>query len=466
MNPVAFFATEPHFLDHLAPIVRELPADYLAGVYVDHAIADHAEARGLDPIVGVPPAGAPVVVAAIGDLRRVDDGRPLVLAEHGAGQTYSNRQPSYAGGIGRDRVVLFIVPNLHAAKRNRARYPRTPNAVVGCPKLDQFAGSTAPPDGPPVAVVSFHWRCRVAPETDTALDHFLGGLEGARDVLAAAGVELRAHAHPRLIDEAAPLFTERGLPVVADFEEVIRTAHVYGVDNSSTLFEFAALGRPVVVLNAPGYRRGVSHGLRFWDAANVGLQIDHPRELAAGFLRALEDPPELARSREVALGRVYPVRDGTSALRAAAAIVEAVVKGPCLVCATGSCACTRGGPTTVVAFDQTTRRAPVSTGTKKRYPNPNGLGFIRLSDERARRMGLIPDQDAPAEAPPEPIDAPTAHQSDVPEGALAPGGPTARARAKAAEAGSGEPATTKKRPSPGGSRRRPAQPKTGKPGAK
>lgn len=469
---IAFFAGEGHFLDHLAPVWHELPLENRAGFHVKtEDLLEHALERGVDAVVGIPEPGVVTYVAAIGDLRRVtksDRSRKIILAEHGAGQTYSSRHPSYAGGLGRENVILFVVPNMHAAKRNRARYPRTPNAVVGCPKLDGW--HPEPPAGPPVAVVSFHWRCKVAPETDTAYDHFLPVLEQTRDELERAGVELLAHAHPRLLPEAGPIFDELGLEVVHDFDEVVRRAHVYAVDNSSTLFEFAALDRPVVVLNSPRYRKGVEHGLRFWTCADVGPNVDNPARLAETILRSLEDGMVLRRKRERAIGRVYPVRDGTSSARAAQAALEAVGVKRCLVCSSSSCSCTSTGkPSNVVAVDQRVRSSTVPGSKKKRYKNPTGPGYVLLSDERARRMGLLPDVDEPVPTP-----AGVTRRETVPKGALAPGGPTARARAREAQAAQeppahpgegadeplepaepGAPARQKKRDQPtGGSRRR------------
>lgn len=105
---------------------------------------------------------------------------------------------------------------------------------------------------------------------------------------------------------------------------------------------------------------------------------------------------------------------------------------------------------------------------KKRYKNPTGPGYVLLSDERARRMGLLADVDEPAPTP-----AGASRRPAAPKGALVPGGPTARARARAAQSsepaepagapGEGaeeplepaEPAKQKKRDQPtGGSRRR------------
>lgn len=470
MTAVDLFATEAHFLDHLAPIWAELPAWARGRVLVWGRVEDHARARGLTPTVVDPdgpwpaPVHRPTLVAAIGDYRRAA-GRPRILSEHGAGQTYSSRQPSYAGGIGRDDALLFLVPNHHARRRNEARYPRIPNAVIGSPRVDQLA-AIDPPAGVLTAAVSFHWRCQVCPETDTALDHFAAVLATARRDLALAGIRLVGHAHPRIMDEARAVYDEAGMEVLDAFEDVVARAHLYAVDNSSTLYEFAALDRPVVVLNAPGYRRGVRHGLRFWDAADVGPQVDHPEQLVPAIQAALGDPPELRRSRERALAHVYPVRDGTSARRAAWAVLNVVAPGRCIVCGAGSCAC--GGPTTVTPVDQRMRSKTMSRGRKKVYKNPRGPGYLRLSDEAAAKLGLTPTAE---EGPVAPL--PPAPESDVPKGAMPKGGPTARARAAAArstaqaEADDGAPADDddeakeedpkdKKRPAPSTRRRRKA----------
>ena len=114
-------------------------------------------------------------------------------------------------------------------------------------------------------------------------------------------------------------YEHAGIPFVADFRDVLRRADLYACDNSSTLFEFASTGRPVVVLNTPAYRRNIHHGGRFWDWATVGLQVDHPRDLVATIVRALVDPLEVRVERDRVLDLVYQPRTG-GAERAAAAI--------------------------------------------------------------------------------------------------------------------------------------------------
>lgn len=464
-------ARELHFLEHLAPVLAELPAELRGTVFVGSpAVAERALELELGPVeVGWPnrvnkrrraPRPDPVLVASWGDLRVCErTRRPVVLFEHGAGQGYGNRSSSYIGGSGRERVDLFLVPNEAAARRNRRFYPSKRNVVIGSPRVDELRKIARRP-GPLTAAISFHWRCEAAPEANTALDHYAGVLGPLRLELERAGVALIGHGHPRALEELGPLYRRAGIELVVDFAEVVARADLYAVDNSSTLFEFAALGRPVVVLNGPGYRREVEHGLRFWSEADVGLQVDEPADLAAGVLTALDDPVELARSREAAVARVYPFADGTSARRAAQAILAIVNTGRrCPVCGAAHASC--GPPSNVVPID-VPREAPRSERVKEpkhRYPNPDRPGtFIKATETTARKLGLIgPPADVPslvssssaglgpqsaveaaepapgADTPPGPpaprTDAVTGES--LPEGAISRGGVTSRARTKA-----------------------------------
>jgi UDP-N-acetylglucosamine:LPS N-acetylglucosamine transferase len=112
-----------------------------------------------------------------------------------------------------------------------------------------------------------------------------------------------------------------GIPFVPEFADVCRRADVYVCDNSSTLFAFAATGRPVVVLNPPWYDKRVDHGLRFWEAADVGVQCNDPADLPAAIDKALRDTPAQRKRREAALDLVYAYREG-AAQRAADVLTE------------------------------------------------------------------------------------------------------------------------------------------------
>jgi hypothetical protein len=74
-------------------------------------------------------------------------------------------------------------------------------------------------------------------------------------------------------------------------------------------------------MNSPRYDRRVNHGLRFWEAANVGVQCDDPARLAECIEEALADPPERKAAREAALDLVYAYRTG-AAKRAADVLMD------------------------------------------------------------------------------------------------------------------------------------------------
>jgi CDP-Glycerol:Poly(glycerophosphate) glycerophosphotransferase len=334
-------AFEPQFLDHIAPVWRALPAECRGRLLVDEALGEQAREFGLEtePVVArdvrrssLPPTADPgqgpiAFATSIGDIkigRRLGYHR-FVFMEHGAGQAYAgdrsglSRHPSYAGGADREDVGLFLVPNDYSADLWRRAYPAAAVEVVGCPKLDELPERRIDPIEPyPVVAISFHWPAFVAPESGTAVGHYLHALPELARRWKTIG-----HAHPKADwpQRMARIYRRAGIEFVASFEEVCRRADVYVCDNSSTLFEFAATDRPVVVLNAPQFRRNVHHGLRFWDAADVGVQVDGPAELVAAIERALRDPEDQRLRREAALDIVYRYRTG-GAERAAAAITR------------------------------------------------------------------------------------------------------------------------------------------------
>lgn len=305
--PVDVFGTEQHFRDHLAPIYAAL----------------HEPGRFYAPGDPLEESDNPILVMSYGDLKKVRRaGRTrIALGEHGYGQSYSNDHGSYAGGQGRDDVSLFLVPNEHAAQRNVERNPGAKVVIVGCAKLDMLPARDADPEGmrPSSAVIalSFHFDAHsVAPEATGTLRHY-------RSVFKALARELNivGHGHPRHAPILARHYRKNQIEFVPDFTDVCRRADLYVCDTSSTIYEFASTGRPVVVLNGPQYRRNISHGLRYWDAADVGIQVDNPAELRDAIHLALTDPPEQQAKREAALDLVYAYRSG-GAKRAADALAE------------------------------------------------------------------------------------------------------------------------------------------------
>ena len=334
---IDFVAGETHFLDHLYPIWAALPEDARGHIYLARTHAQGHEAESLlrhallHDYQGCVPYGdrdallrelrlrrGLIVTASVNNAHyAARSGRPLVFCEHGAGQTYIGNQASYAGGKHREGVALFLCPNQAVADRNLAAYPRIPAVVVGCPKLDKWHRRKPKARGEaPVIAVGWHWDCRVNEETRWAFPYY-------RDYLARLSVlgPVLGHGHPRAWDRLGGIYPSLGIEPVQDFEDILRRADVYCCDNSSTLFEFASLNRPVVVVNAPWYRRTHEHGLRFWEAATVGVQVEHPGALNWGVKQALLDPPEQQEARRAGVALAYAYADGHAAERAAAAIL-------------------------------------------------------------------------------------------------------------------------------------------------
>lgn len=294
---IQVLASAEHYCAHLAPIIDRLPLDGLDDVTL---VASHrdlvtARRRGADRIV---------------------------LAQHGAGQSYggdriSARHPSYPGGDDNHDVGLFLVPNEHAGARWRERYPDARVRVVGCPRLDTLPPRQIDPlDDHPVVAITFHWETPMGykvPEARSAFPHFRRALAPL-----AERYKLLGHAHPKATN-LARTYRALGIEYVPDFDEVSRRADLLVADNSSVLFEFASTDRPVVVMNAPWYRREVRHGIRYWEGSHVGQNVAEPDDL----VDAVSDALRLGwhYPREAVVNEVYTYRKD-AAKRAASAILE------------------------------------------------------------------------------------------------------------------------------------------------
>lgn len=317
MPLVDLYSSLPHYRQHLEPIWRALPAE----------VRGREWGRGTWRSREVP-ADRLVLVASLADYTVVDP-RPVVLVEHGAGQTYdgdprSAGHGSYPGGSGLERVALFVSPSTRVAERWARAYARTPTVVAGSPWLDHLvagAGSARAAQDLRSVAFTFHWNCPLVPETRSTFPHYWRALPQVVAELRGLGVDLVGHAHPRAANDLMPIWRRLRVRWVPELERVVAQAGVLVGDNTSALYEWAALDRPVVALNAPWYRRSVDHGLRFWDLV-PGFQVDDPADLTAAIVDALDHPDRSATLRREAAAAVYAHRDGRAAERAAAAIVE------------------------------------------------------------------------------------------------------------------------------------------------
>lgn len=273
------FCSTPHYARQMRPVFDLLPASHRGTWYDAHED---------------PEGGDVVMVGAYRDLRWVSDRyRRTCLVEHGIGQTYSTQQdhPAYPGG-NRNPYDLLLAPGSHV------RDPAAKETVcVGSPSQRSGTLSGSPRQPPSRFAVSFHWDCGVSPEAGTAFWEYLPHLS---DQAAALPEGLLVHAHPRIqFDVFEQVIGKPNLEPCEHFDRVLDEAAVYAVDNSSTLYEFAALDRPVVVLNSQFWRRDVEHGKRFWQWADVGEQISGGGQLAGAMLRARDLDPQGERRRAV-----------------------------------------------------------------------------------------------------------------------------------------------------------------------
>lgn len=298
-------ASAPQYQAHLQPIWDALPEE-LRGECIG---------RGPSPARLPSPRAAACMVAAHLDLVRARGlgYRRFAYVEHGIGQSYANGNPAYPGGRDRGDVALFLSPNATAAAADRAVYPQARIVEIGDARLDTLP---AREPGPPLVCISTHWDCHVAPETKSAFRYYHAAIAALAKQLPLIG-----HCHPRARGWVEPLLRRVGVEFVESFDAVCRRADVYVCDNSSSMYEFAATGRNVVVLNAPWYRRDFHPGLRFWAAAGVGPQVDTPEALADAVHTARSQSAAVSGAREAALDVAYAYRSGAPQ-RAADAVQE------------------------------------------------------------------------------------------------------------------------------------------------
>lgn len=290
-KPIDFFARREHFIDHMLPVWNALKGNR-GRFHIPEYLREYAEMRGVEDavflkplnssVINVVPDGlTPLLVSAYGDMviaHRRTPQRPFLMMEHGVGLTF-NGCPGYAGGTGmRQRVAMFLAPNEYIRAKTAKALPGTPQVVIGTPKLDWLASAKFPPQGrKPVVAIGFHWNGeKVANEAGNAFLHFK---DFVPELARQSEFTLLGHGHPKYRFVLEPFYESLGIEMDWDFTSVMRRADLYVNDCSSTMYEFSATGKPVVIMNAPWFRRGVKHGIRFWDYTDIGPQVEGPEEL-------------------------------------------------------------------------------------------------------------------------------------------------------------------------------------------
>ena len=313
---IDFIASEQHFSSHLLPIWKNLPLEIRGNFFINSGVRidipylfkkPFNNRQALIRKLHERETNNFILSAGYGEVSKLKEQEfPMILMEHGAGQKYISSHPSYSSGKGgKHNVFLFLSPNEYNAEGHRQNYSDTPVEVIGCPKLDSWSNKENPQNEVPVVCISFHWDCKIVPETRSAWKHYLGAFKQLSE---SKEFKLIGHGHPRIYGKLRKIYDEYGIEHYQDFADVVEVADVYVCDNSSTLFEFAYLDRPVVVLNAPYYRRKVHHGLRFWEYSDIGFNCDKPEGLKDIILKAIyEDSEKISRRQEV-ISNVFPYK--------------------------------------------------------------------------------------------------------------------------------------------------------------
>lgn len=190
---------------------------------------------------------------------RYDADRPgrIVLLEHGAGQIYRHaRRIVDAGGGGILRnVVLYIGPN-EATCDVMAQYLPNARMIVASPIVEWMQTRTRRPE-----LVGFatHWP---SPLATTVLEAGTTWPDSAGILKALPGPKV-AHCHPRGAYRMERDLRRRNIdvPFVDNWDALWPDLRLLVVDNSSILWEAAAVGIDVAVIDGKYWE--MRHGLRF-----------------------------------------------------------------------------------------------------------------------------------------------------------------------------------------------------------
>jgi len=328
-NQIDFLATQPQYIDHIAPVWDALADNNIGSFYVPQELFGYAQSKlkhhlylysyennSLSTF-----SDCPILVASYGDMKychRMNPDRRIFMMEHGTGHGFGTS--AYPNGPGeRDCVSLFLPPNQYTADKIHT-VRSTPCEVIGTPKLDWVVDQdlTQYRLHPRTVCISFHHggKNRKPPEAGSAFEHY-------KDIIPELKKQfnLVAHGHPLSRVRDIPFYASIGVPFIDDFEQVMRVADVYVNDLSSTLYEFITTGKPVIVMNAPWFRRDVQHGLRFWDYSNIGFEVNQPGELKKAIDATLLTPTLFLRQRKKAIQDLFPYL-GVSAKRTAEVIAN------------------------------------------------------------------------------------------------------------------------------------------------
>ena len=329
---IDFLASQKHYVDHIAPVWNALLVEQRHNFYVPLSIVDYAKTKIRHSSMHLfqyernfPSESHPMLTCAYGDMlaaRKNNPQRKILHMEHGTGHAFGTA--AYPNGKGkRDYVSIFLAPNEYTKKLILSVRPNVPCEVIGTPKMDsQFPlqWKTAEHLSPsPVIAIAFHWGDKHSrpPESGSAWEHY-------KELLPLLNKRYRiiGHGHPLAAHTYKEEFERVGIEWVEHFEDVLMRADIYINDLSSTLYEFLITGKPVIVLNAPWFRRDTHWGIRFWDYSDIGINVEEPEQLFQAIDRTIVEYSTLhLRERMKAVYDLYPYL-GYSSQQAASVIAD------------------------------------------------------------------------------------------------------------------------------------------------
>lgn len=311
-----FYVNEKHHLDHIIDIYKAykgekslfIPAKLTA--YVEDAEKVQAFdnnlkfKKTLNNLYKKYREDLKILVAKYGSvssLNAINTRYNLILMEHGCGQYYDIRHYFWGRQHGLRKfmhsVKYMLCPNECLANKIKKHNPKLKTYITGSPKLDRYTKQKTN-NQRPLIVFSWHWECKVIPETTGGFNYWKGCL-----IEIGKKYNIALHGHPRIQRDVKIFARDNDIEHIESFDEVLVRADVYACDNSSTLFEFAAIDKPVIVLNNPWFRKDIEQGMRFWEYADIGVQCDDISDIEEAINKAIEDKEH---KRVEYVPKIYP----------------------------------------------------------------------------------------------------------------------------------------------------------------
>lgn len=272
-----YVASQQNYRDHLHPMLDGHPSD--AHMHNDNFY--------VNDVVD----GDVIVTASQRDFMATKHlpGRHVYM-EHGVGLQVHKRSSVLALN---KYQPLVLVPNWYTYEELDAVHCTAPKQIVGTPKMDKLVRVPFPGAG--VVAVSFHWTGHGR--------NYIAYRKSLKQL--AATHQVIGHGHPKAWSKLKLFWEELGIEPVEDFREVVERADVYACDHSSTIYEWAALDRPVILLNRTGEERSRFTALRYGDFDNVGAKAS-PATLLNEVDFALDDGLSYGQERLNATAELFP----------------------------------------------------------------------------------------------------------------------------------------------------------------